>query len=77
MRFVTRRKTTVYVREDLLRAAKVAAARTGRKEYEVFEEALERYLGLQLLDRVGRRARLSEAKALERAYRALHAARRR
>jgi hypothetical protein len=39
-----RRKTTVYVDEELLRSAKVLAARTDRKEYEVFEEALRSYL---------------------------------
>lgn len=40
-----RKKTTVYIDEDLLRAAKVAAARAGKREYEVFEEALRRHLG--------------------------------
>ncbi|MBM7790319.1 hypothetical protein [Tenggerimyces flavus] len=41
-----RKKTTVYIDEDLLRAAKIEAARTGRREYEVFEIALRRHLGL-------------------------------
>jgi hypothetical protein len=40
-----RKKTTVYIEESLLRAAKVAAARAGKHEYEVFEEALRGYLG--------------------------------
>jgi hypothetical protein len=39
-----RKKTTVYVDEELLRSAKILAARTDRKEYEVFEEALRSYL---------------------------------
>jgi hypothetical protein len=43
---VARRKTTVYIDEALLRAAKVAAARSGRHEYEVFEDALRAHLGL-------------------------------
>ncbi len=43
---VTRKKTTIYIDEQLLRATKVAAARTGRHEYEVFEEALQHHLGL-------------------------------
>jgi len=30
----------------LLRAAKIAAARDGTREYEVFEEALREHLGL-------------------------------
>jgi hypothetical protein len=42
---MTRKKTTVYIDEALLRAAKVAAAHTGKREYEVFEEALRRHLG--------------------------------
>ncbi|MHB8293261.1 MAG: hypothetical protein ACYDH5_01230 [Acidimicrobiales bacterium] len=43
---MTRKKTTVYIDETLLRAAKVAAARSGKREYEVFEEALRKHLGL-------------------------------
>jgi hypothetical protein len=43
---VARKKTTVYIDEALLRAAKVAAARSGKHEYEVFEEALRKHLGL-------------------------------
>jgi len=42
---MTRKKTTVYIDEALLRAAKVAAARSGKREYEVFEDALRRHLG--------------------------------
>jgi hypothetical protein len=42
---MARKKTTVYIDETLLRAAKVAAARAGKREYEVFEEALRRHLG--------------------------------
>ncbi len=43
---MARKKTTVYIDETLLRAAKVAAARSGKREYEVFEEALRKHLGL-------------------------------
>jgi hypothetical protein len=43
---VSRKKTTVYIDEALLRATKVAAARAGKREYEVFEDALARHLGL-------------------------------
>lgn len=43
---MARRKTTVYIDETLLRAAKVAAARSGKREYEVFEDALREHLGL-------------------------------
>ena len=60
-----RRKTTIYVEEKLLRAAKVEAATSGRKEYEVFEEALRDYLGWKIIDRVRAQAGLSEADAME------------
>lgn len=43
---MVRKKTTVFIDEGLLRAAKVAAARSGKHDYEVFEEALRRHLGL-------------------------------
>jgi len=39
-----RRKTTIYVEDDLLRATKIAAARAGKRDYQVVEEAL-RVLG--------------------------------
>lgn len=42
---MARKKTTVYIDEDLLREVKVAAARSGKREYEVFEDALRRHLG--------------------------------
>jgi hypothetical protein len=38
-------KTTVYLDEDVLRGAKVMAARTGKKDYEIVEQALRAYLG--------------------------------
>ncbi|HXR23867.1 MAG TPA: hypothetical protein VN742_00810 [Candidatus Binataceae bacterium] len=62
--------------DDLLRAAKVAAARTGKREYQVLEEALRAYLGLELLERVGARSKLKEDQALDLAYRELHQSRR-
>jgi hypothetical protein len=43
---MARCKTTVYIDEELRRAAKIAAARSGKHEYEIFEEALRRHLGL-------------------------------
>jgi len=41
---MARRKTTVYVDEDLLRAAKMEAARSGRSDSDVMEAALRRFL---------------------------------
>jgi hypothetical protein len=71
-----RRKTTVYLEDDLLRATKVAAARTGKRDYQVVEEALRAYLGLELLERVGARSKLTEDEALDLAYQELHRSRR-
>lgn len=70
-----RKKTTVYLEPDLLRAAKVWAARTGRKDYEVMEEALRSYLGLDVIENVWARSDLAEDEALELAYREIHASR--
>lgn len=41
---MARKKITTYVDEDLLRSAKVLAANGDGKIYEVFEDALRRYL---------------------------------
>ena len=70
------RKTTVYLEDGLLRALKVAAARAGRREYQVVEEALRAYLGMELLDKVGSRSSLAEKEALALAYSELHRSRR-
>jgi hypothetical protein len=72
---MAKKKTTVYLDEDLWRAAKVEAARSGRRDYQVVEEALRRYLGLAAVEAVWRHAALSEEEALALAYREVHAAR--
>jgi hypothetical protein len=71
-----KRKTTVYLEDDLLRATKIAAARTGKRDYQVVEEALRAYLGLELLERVGARSKLTEEESLDLAYQELHQSRR-
>ena len=65
-------KTTVYLDEDVLRGARVMAARTGRKDYEVVEEALRAYLGMEVLDRAWRSADLGEDDALRLAVEEVH-----
>lgn len=70
-----RKKTTVYLEPDLLRAAKVWAARTGRKDYEIMEEALRSYLGLGVIENVWAKSDLAEDEALELAYQEIHASR--
>jgi hypothetical protein len=71
-----RRKTTIYVEDALLRAAKIAAARAGKRDYQVVEEALRAYLGFEFLERVGKRSKLTEDEALDLAYQELHRSRR-
>lgn len=70
-------RTTLTIDEDVLRAVKVRAARTGKGDGEVIEEALRRDLGLNLLDRLWARNDLGEGEALELAVEAQHATRRR
>jgi len=71
---VARVKTTVYIEERLRRAAKQAAARSGVHEYEVFEGALKKYLGWDILDDLwARNANLTEDEAMQLAYDELHA----
>lgn len=70
-------RTTLTIDAEVLRAVKVRAARTGRGDSEVIEEALRRDLGLDLLTRVWARNQLSEDEAMALAVEAQHAVRRR
>ncbi len=51
---------------------RVAAARAGKHDYQVVEDALRAYLGLELLEQVGSRSTVGEAEALDMAYEELH-----
>lgn len=70
-------RTTLTIDNDVLRAVKVRAARTGRGDSEVIEEALRQHLGLDLLDRLWARNDLTEQQALDLAVEGQHATRRR
>jgi len=70
-----RKKTTIYIDEGVLRSAKIMAAREGKKEYQIVEEALRKYLGLEVMEKVWARSKLKEAEAPTLAYREIHAAR--
>jgi Ribbon-helix-helix protein, copG family len=70
-------RTTVTLDERTLRAVRVKAARTGRRDSDVIEEALRRDLGLDLLERVWESADLGEDEAIELAVEAQHKTRRR
>ena len=41
---MARKKTITYMDENLMRSAKILAAKRNGKIYEVFEDALRRYL---------------------------------
>ncbi len=69
-------RTTITVDERVLRAVRVKAARSGRRDSDVIEEALRRDLGLDLLDRVWESADLDEDQALRLAVEAQHEGRR-
>ncbi len=70
-------RTTLTIEQDVLRAVKVRAARTGKGESEVIEEALRRDLGLDLLERLWAKNRIPEEDAAALAVEAQHATRRR
>ena len=62
--------------ERVLRAVRVKAARTGRRDSDVIEEALRRDLGLELLERVWESADLGEDESLRLGVEAQHEGRR-
>jgi hypothetical protein len=70
-------RTTVTLDERTLRAVRVKAARSGRRDSDVIEEALRRDLGLDLLERVWESSDLEEDEALDLAVEAQHKTRRR
>ncbi|HGY09767.1 MAG TPA: hypothetical protein ENK37_06930 [Oceanithermus profundus] len=66
-----RRKTTLLLDADLIKAVKIASARQGRREYQIVEEALRAYFGRDLLNEIWSRNRLEEEEALDLAYQEL------
>jgi hypothetical protein len=73
---MARTKATVYLDPDVLRAMRVHAARKGKRDSDVVEEALREYLGLSVIDRIRSRSDLDEDEAMRLAYEELHAMRR-
>jgi hypothetical protein len=65
-------RTTLTVDEEVRRAVKVRAARTGKGASEVIEAALRRALGLDLLERVSNRNNHGEDDALALAVETQH-----
>jgi hypothetical protein len=70
-------RTTVTINEDVLKLVKVRAARLGKGVSEVIEDSLRRVLGLDLLDRLWSKNKMSEGQAMRLAVEAQHSTRRR
>lgn len=66
-------KTTLSLDEQLMRHIRVRAARTGRTQSAVLEQALRD--GLGVIDRIRSRNEANEEEALDLASRAVHQAR--
>jgi len=69
-------RTTLTIDDDVLRAIKLRAARTGRGDSEVIEEALRRDLGMDVLERIWAKATLTPDEADALALEAQHETRR-
>ena len=69
---MTKVRTTLTIDPDVLRAVKVRAARLGKGDSDVIEEALRRDLGLDLLDRLWAASTLDEADSIALAVEAQH-----
>jgi len=65
-------RTTLTIDPEVLRAVKVRAARLGKGDSDVIEEALRRDLGLDLLDRLWASSTLDEAESTALAVEAQH-----
>jgi len=74
---VAKTTMTVTFDEHVLRAVRAKAARTGKRDSEVVEQALRRDLGLDLVERRADAATLGEDEAVALATEAQHESRRR
>jgi hypothetical protein len=70
-------RTTLTVDKDVLRAVRIKAARTGKRDSEVIEESLRRDLGLDVMERIWANVKepLSEEEGMKLAYSELRAMR--
>ncbi|MGH7870018.1 MAG: hypothetical protein ACREP9_20870 [Candidatus Dormibacteraceae bacterium] len=68
-------RTTLTVERSLLQRVKIQAARSGKGDSQVIEDALRRYFGIDLLEQLWKRNHLSEIEAMTLAIEAQHAMR--
>jgi Ribbon-helix-helix protein, copG family len=69
---MTKVRTTLTIDPEVLRAVKVRAARLGKGDSDIIEDALRRDLGLDLLDRLWAANDLDEGVAITLAVEAQH-----
>lgn len=73
---MSKTRTTVTLDAEVFRALKVKAARTGKRDSEVIEEALRRDLGLADMESIWAKVTpVGERESMDLAYRELHAMR--
>lgn len=70
-----KKKVTFYLDQDVLRAARVRAARSDRRDSEIVEEALRQFLGFDIVENVWARSDLAEDEAMQLAVSEIHAMR--
>jgi len=58
-------RTTLTIDESVMRAVRVRAARSGKGDSEVIEDAVRRSLGLDLFERMWQESDLSADEAME------------
>lgn len=73
---MTKVRTTLTIDEEIWKAVRVRAARTGQRDGDVIEAALRRDLGFDLLERLWQRNDLAEDEAMTLAREAQNSARR-
>ena len=61
---MTKTRTTLTIDEDVLRAVKVRAARTGKGESEIIEAVVRKDLGLDLMERLWARNNMTDEEAM-------------
>lgn len=74
---MTKARTTLTLDEDVFRAVKIEAARSGKRDSQVIEESLRRDLGLDALKEIWAQVTpvSSEAEAMDLASAEIHAMR--
>ena len=73
---MTKIRTTLTIDEEVWKAVRIRAARTGRRDSEVIEAALRRDMGFDLLERIWSRNDMPEDEAMALALEAQKSARR-